>query len=800
MLNNTSNTVDQKVVNLVNRFFDFSLAKGIFRKDGLGLLVECYLHAAGPWVKEEVKDILLSQEASEIFDKAFNEEECAYLGEHLIEVYDLVMSRSDGVHTPYMGFTQPKEVTDFVCAIAEFPEDVEVYNPFMGGASYAIALSNPVTGEELSPEAWAIAKIRLFAAGKELSTTLSLGDSFVAIESDKKYKAIVSSPAYLIQSGQEIGDVVSKLYDKLENGGKLACLVSAGFLFSEKRSSRVPRERLINDKAIKSVIMLPSNIFNGISIAQALVIITKGETNEQILFADASGYTRFAKSVYRATTFDNEQFLRDLEDEVDDYYDRGCVIDNSTIGAPIKYSMLKGFNLTPSLYLTPTPANGISLADIATVVPELKGKHPDADCFITGSSIPEAMHRKPFVPQKVKDERVATAKNQIMISGDSVILALVSGKIRTAYTEDFNGIIAFPRGFIKVLKPKYCISAKYLAALLSTEIVSKQIEAQTSGVIIPRLTKMDIASIMVPNHATPEEKEKLVSNVISSEMSDLESELQETLDKHKREVRSTRHAMIQTLAALSSNWGLLSRYSTRSNGTIKASDTIGRINPMPVQNLMDSIEYAITTLERQVDSLRFETSDFGQEEAINPYEFINLYIEYHRSPSFQMVNIGNDNNADFPVFDENDNVRIEHTDAANVFYAPAKLVERIFDNIVSNAKAHGFTKEDSLNQIRFDWKTENDDIVITIANNGDPFKEGVSGSDVLMSGFTTALHGKAEDGTTHSGQGGFEIKSLMEGLGSVEVISVPDSEFPVVYKLTFEKTNFATVDLDEEQN
>jgi len=69
-----------------------------------------------------------------------------------------------------------------------------------------------------------------------------------------------------------------------------------------------------------------------------------------------------------------------------------------------------------------------------------------------------------------------------------------------------------------------------------------------------------------------------------------------------------------------------------------------------------------------------------------------------------------------------------------------------------------------------------------------------------MSGFTTALHGKAEDGTTHSGQGGFEIKSLMEGLGSVEVISVPDSEFPVVYKLTFEKTNFATVDLDEEQN
>ncbi len=797
MLNTTSNAADNKVVNLVNRFFDLSSSENIFRNDGLGLLVECYLSAGG--AHDDVKDILLSQQASEIFEKAFDEEERIYLGEHLSEVYDLIMNRADGLQHSYVGFTQPKEVTDFVCSMAEFPEDVEVYNPFMGGASYAVALPNPVTGEEINRKAWALAKIRLFATGKEPSTNLTLGDSFESIASVKRYKAIIASPVYFSLPGQEIGDIVSKLYDKLENGGKMACLVTAGFLFSKKRSSLEPRERLIKDRTIKSVVMLPNNIFNGMSIAQALVVITKGEPNEDILFADASGYTRFAKSVYRATTFDNEQFLSDLEDEVDDYYDRGCVIDNSTIGAPIKYSQLRGFDLTPSLYLTPTPANGISLADIADVVPELKGKQPDAECFITGSSIPGTMHRKPYVPQKAKDERAATAKNQIMISGDTVILALVSGKVRTVYTDGFHGTIAFPGGFIKVLKPKDGVSAKYLAALLSTEIVAKQIEAQTSGATIPRLSKMDIASIMVPNHETPEEKEKLISDVISSEMSDLESELQETLDKHKREVRSTRHAMIQTLAALSSNWGLLSRYSTRNNGNIKTTDTIGRINPMPVQNLMDSIEYAITTLERQVDSLRFETSDFGQEEAINPYEFINSYIEHHRSPSFQMVNMGNDNKIDYPIFDENDNVHTEHTDAADVFYAPTKLVERIFDNIVANAKAHGFTKEDAFYQIRFDWKTENDDIVITIANNGEPLKEGVSGADVLMSGFTTALHGKAEDGTTHSGQGGFEIKSLMEGLGSVEVISVPDSEFPVVYKLTFEKTNFATVDLGEDQ-
>ena len=83
----------------------------------------------------------------------------------------------------------------------------------------------------------------------------------------------------------------------------------------------------------------------------------------------------------------------------------------------------------------------------------------------------------------------------------------------------------------------------------------------------------------------------------------------------------------------------------------------------------------------------------------------------------------------------------------------------------------------------------NGDIVITIANNGLPLKDGVTSDDVLMSGFSTALNESSSEGTLHSGQGGFEIKSLMEGLGSVEVKSEPDAEFPVIYRLTFTNTN-----------
>ena len=784
------------VEELVNRYLMITRQGNSFHQNVFGLLAEVYRTAAGKQAKPEVLRIL----SEHTFNKdILAQDDIIFLSRHLNEVFELVVSSNGVTFHPSEGFVQPHEVTDFMCKIASFPENVTVYNPFAGSNSYALTLPNHVVGEELNSTTWALGQIRLFANHAEQRAEIALGDSFTSIGSTKKFSAIVTSPAYLIEEGHEISDIVNMLYNKLEVGGKLVCIVSAGFLFRKDRKVRTVRDKLIKDKAISSVIMLPSNIFTGTGVSQAALVITKGVPNEEIMFADATGYTRFAKSVYRATTFDSDQFLKDLEDEVVDYFERGRTIDDTTIGASIDYSELVDSDLTPARYLTPKPSEGIALSEIATEVEELRGKEISAEYFLTGSSIPASIHRKPFVPIKVEDGKVSTVKRHVLIPKNAVILAIVSGNIRTVYTEDFTGKIAFPSGFLKVLKPTNGISAKYLAALLSTKIVVDQIKAQTVGLTIPRLNKLDLSQVFVPLHKTVEEREQLIAEVLSSEMRDLESELQVTLDNQKREVRSTRHAMIQTLSALSSNWEQLKMFAELHEESIKLSDTIGRINPISVKDLMGSIGYAMSTLQRQVESLRFEKPDWGKDTEINPYKFINDYIATHSSPSVRMVNTGNDNVVDFPYFDdETGDIKYEHTDAADIFYAPVRLLERIFNNIVANAKAHGFTTDSMNNEIRFDWKSENGGIVITIANNGQPLKEGVSGEDVLMSGFTTALNENASDGTLHSGQGGFEIKSLMDGLGTVEVISQPNAEFPVIYKLTFEKTNFETINLFED--
>ena len=779
------------VTELVDRYLMFS--NNFLNKSGLlGLLTETYRIAAGNRVRQDVLNILNQYEFKR---DILTQEELNFLSKHLKELFAKVVFSNDGLAQPQEVTAQPQEVTDFMCKMASFPENVTVYNPFAGTNSYAIALPNPVVGEELNQTTWALGQIGLFANFADKRADIALADSFERMKTNEKFSAIIASPVYLHEENKEISDIVRVLYDKLADGGKLACIVSAEFLFRKDSRVRPIREKLIEEKAISKVVMLPSDIFTGSSAAQAVIVLTKGVENKEIHFGDASGHTRFAKNAYRTTTFDLEDFMEAFHDDIVDTQE-GYEPSEDQAGAAVPYANLVGSDLTPSLYLTPKPENGIPLSVLVEEIQGLgRSKDIFAEYFITGSSIPAAMHRKPYIPTKVEGGKVSTGKKQIQVSENAVILAIANGNIRTVYTEGFTGKIAFPSDFVKVFRPvEESISAKYLAAVLSTKIVADQIKAQTTGENIPRLNRLDLRQIIVPVPETAEEREQLISYVLSSEMGNLEEELQKTLDSQKREVRSIRHAMIQTLFALSSNWEVFKMFAEQHKEGIKPTDIIGRNNPITVENLMKSIEYAVSTLQRQVESLRFEKSDWGKDAEINPYKFINEYIDNHADPSVRMVYLGNDNVADIPdIDDKTGDIKYVHDDAVNIFYAPEKLLERIFNNIVANAKAHGFTPDSTNNEIRFDWTSENGGIVITIANNGRPLKSGVSGEDVLMSGFSTALNEDAADGTLHSGQGGFEIKSLMEGLGTVEVISQPEAEFPVIYKLTFEKTNCETI-------
>ena len=124
---------------------------------------------------------------------------------------------------------------------------------------------------------------------------------------------------------------------------------------------------------------------------------------------------------------------------------------------------------------------------------------------------------------------------------------------------------------------------------------------------------------------------------------------------------------------------------------------------------------------------------------------------------------------------------------------PKDALERIFDNIVSNAKSHAFTDVNRKNYLlRFSWKIDGTSLVIMIENNGTPIPEDRDTNSLLEYGVSSCLH---QNG--HNGIGCNEIEDIMSRYnGTVRIISSPKDEYTVKYVLTFNYSNTKNVGLE----
>jgi sensor histidine kinase regulating citrate/malate metabolism len=119
-----------------------------------------------------------------------------------------------------------------------------------------------------------------------------------------------------------------------------------------------------------------------------------------------------------------------------------------------------------------------------------------------------------------------------------------------------------------------------------------------------------------------------------------------------------------------------------------------------------------------------------------------------------------------------------------MFLFPKDALDRVFKNIISNAKAHGFSdKLRSDYQLRFSWHMDGTALIIEIDNNGSAIPNDRDTASLLEYGVSTNLH---KDG--HNGIGCSEIDDIMQRYdGKVEIVSLPKEVFPVKYVLTFNR-------------
>jgi signal transduction histidine kinase len=329
-----------------------------------------------------------------------------------------------------------------------------------------------------------------------------------------------------------------------------------------------------------------------------------------------------------------------------------------------------------------------------------------------------------------------------------------------------------------------------------TEMSEVQARALAVGSVLTRLSSQDLLRIEIDVPDTGEQ-DALCKEDSRNSLTDADRRIIESHEEFRKDMHIKKHAIGQTLFNLNNWWDALQQAREEGNGVVSDSATTGRVRKVTVATIYDNIQKALNQLQEQIS--RFDRGNGLETEEVGLTDFIEKYIETHRSPMFRYEYDATRHHVQVPIFDEKNDadgklvsvvIKGKEEDIfESATFAPEAL-RMVFDNIVSNACSHGFAgREDKpeRNVIRIELSTEGTNHIITISNNGKP------ADSVVNSDFVFTYSKSTQSGKEHNGIGGYEVKRLMQEFGGeAEFVSDPESEFPVSYRLTFYNTNVLT--------
>ena len=344
------------------------------------------------------------------------------------------------------------------------------------------------------------------------------------------------------------------------------------------------------------------------------------------------------------------------------------------------------------------------------------------------------------------------------------------------------------------------IKKEYLLRELLSDYVRKQAINMATGVTITRISKEDLLTIKIIVPPLEKQEEAVFADGLAG-MSAADRERIQYFEKLRKNMHMMKHGLGQTVFNLS-NWiQMLNLARQQGNGIIDENSQVGRLVRVKVSDVFDNIDTAIQLLSRQIST--FDVG-YGMKATTNIAlaDFIDDYIENHPYPNvryeFQSEQYRSQTDLPATEIDDSNPLSIKVTERTNDYILrkgdAIEYVEFnndaltiIIDNIVSNAVSHGFIDKDKVYIIRFEIKHEGSNCYLLISNNGAPISTNGNLDDIFVWGHTTGGNG-------HAGIGGYQIRDLMEDFdGKADIISTPDEEFTVTYKLTFTKTNLVDV-------
>lgn len=649
-----------------------------------------------------------------------------------------------------LGIIPPKELSELCAKRINVPEGSTLYNPFAGVGDIASMLPHvEVIGEEND-----ILLCQVAAARCENSVSwVDYADPEKNLsDSEKKYNYIAFIPPFSLAD-----NIVGRAMDKLNKQGKMVCILPMSFTSS--KTYEPLRKKILAECEHVEVVSLPALYSPLTAVELCMLKVTKGNHGfRSIQFMDGTRYFHQQEYSSRKILKVNS-LIESLSLKTDEVL-------------TIYFDKLVGNDLNPARYLLQLPevAEGtryLQMKELVSVVKTGRATE-ETSSYISLSELENSPVNLvlPVTKRKTKNVQFLTEISVLI----GTIGTLKFGKVNNLPSFISNNIIAIKTN-------DALITEDYLMHELQSAYVQQQFKAFATGTALKRISRKDLMSIQIAVPSIDMQK-TIVAESLKNRLSESEAKLQQQFERYRKEIRTRKHAIVQNLSALDSQWKTLNGFRQRNGGNILANDMIGRINPRPATSFFDTIDAYLITLANQTHHLADVEYDWGKSTNIEPLNFLREYIDTHANDRYSYELKG----------DDTQKMRI---------LMPTRALRQAIDNIVTNAMSHGFTQMERKDyRIHFSAYSENDKVIILVANNGSALT--MQPDMVFAYGASSALNQEysavAGSKAVHSGIGGHDTREILQEYGaSVEIKSIDpngNDGYTVVYRLVFNNNIF----------
>lgn len=576
---------------------------------------------------------------------------------------------------------------------------------------------------------------------------------------DGQFNAVIAD---IHTSESEIQTLIDEFLRIVKDDGDILLCVSKGVALNEEYSSI--RSQIVGSRSLQDVIMLPSG---------NILLHCVKKIHDSLVMCDISNLTRRSNE----RIVDVDAFLKEVK--MANFPER----EDSPIIRRYSYDMVNKDILLPTYYLH-LPSTGTPLSKMVNVAEDyiLSDECDPSEKVVTVNHLSNVFTKGSFKVENLANLNPDRLRRYYRVEGPAVIMAVSEQDIAIGYTADRSSFLV-PRN-LYALMPRKGIDVKYLACMLFGKSVREQLTRLVYGKGVFAKLAFHWSDCTLFELHSEQEQQAIVQNAILKDYAEQERfmVLQEKGFKHA--IRLRKHALSQNISSFDSLFRSLEHCMSEHKGELKASEQLSPVSPMTVADAMRILHSNLQVISERVNHLT-DDQDWGPCEAIEPQQFIEDYEKHHSGTDFRFMHLWDDFETNYF---ENDIVDVKtgklyfrKGESISTAWFSRKALLQVFDNILSNAKEHGFTDKSRQDYVlQTSWTTDGLNMLIKIANNGTPLPSDLNTDLMLEYGYTTALNQQG-----HAGIGGGEIAEIMHKFGGdVRVISTPDKKFTVTYVLS----------------